>query len=92
MEVAALAPDRIAGLVLIGTKAERRLDSGLHVTHANDLRRMGLTAAWAEWWKPAFSVSTSSAIIAEAESILMRQPLEDVVRGRQGVPQPPKQR
>ncbi|MRH96354.1 alpha/beta fold hydrolase [Agrobacterium tumefaciens] len=81
LEVAALAPDRVAGLIIIGTKAARRVDSRVNLTYADDLQRMGLKAAWAEWWKPAFSPSTSPEIIAEAEGILMRQPLEDVVRG-----------
>lgn len=81
LEVAALAPDRVAGLILIGTKAARRVDSRVDTTYADDLQRIGLEAAWQEWWRPAFSSSASPAIIAEAEGILMRQPLEDVVRG-----------
>ncbi|MFK3781728.1 alpha/beta fold hydrolase [Agrobacterium sp. NPDC089420] len=81
LEVAALAPDRVAGVILIGTTAARRVDSRVNPTYADDLQRIGLKAAWQEWWKPAFSPNTSPAIIAEAEDILMRQPLEDVVRG-----------
>jgi len=82
LEVAALAPERIAGLVLIGTKAARRLDSAFQATAVKTLREKGLEAAWHEWWEPAFSTSTSPpAIIAEAKRILMRQPLEDVVLG-----------
>ncbi|MDR6903848.1 alpha/beta hydrolase [Rhizobium miluonense] len=81
LEVAALAPERVAGLILIGTKAARRLESRLHATYAERLQEMGLEVAWHEWWKPAFSATTSAAIIDEAESILMRQPLDDVIRG-----------
>ncbi|KWV54785.1 hypothetical protein AS026_38105 [Rhizobium altiplani] len=81
LEVAALAPERVAALVLIGTKAARRLDSGLRATYATTLQEMGLSAAWHEWWKPAFARTTSAAIIAEAESIVMLQPIDDVLRG-----------
>lgn len=81
LEVAALAPERVAGLVLIGAKAARRLDPTFHATAVKALRERGLEAAWREWWEPAFSTATSPAIIAEAKSILMRQPLDDVARG-----------
>jgi len=81
LEVAALAPERIAGLVLIGTKAARRLDSAFHAKYLKKLQELGLDAAWHEWWEPAFSTTASPAIIAAAKSILMRRPLEDVVLG-----------
>lgn len=81
LEVAALAPERVAGLVLIGTKAARRLDPAFHATAVKTLREQGLEAAWRKWWEPAFSTVTSPAIIAKAKRILMRQPLDDVVLG-----------
>ncbi|OEC93589.1 alpha/beta hydrolase [Rhizobium sp. YK2] len=81
LEVAALAPERIAGLVLIGTKATRRLDSAFHATAVKTLREQGLEVAWREWWEPTFSPTASPNVIAEARQILMRQPLKDVVRG-----------
>lgn len=81
LEVAALAPERVAGLVLVGTKAARRLNSAFRTTAVKFLREQGLEAAWREWWEPAFSTKTPPAIIAEARRILMRQPIEDVVRG-----------
>jgi len=56
LEVAALAPERIAGLVLIGTKAARRLDPASKAKDIHTLQRQGLEAAWEEWWVPAFSV------------------------------------
>lgn len=81
LEVAALSPERIAGLVLIGTRAARRLDSAFHATAVKTLWEQGLEVAWLEWWKPAFSTAASADVVAEARQILMRQPLEDVVRG-----------
>ena len=41
LEVAALAPDRVAGLIIIGTKAARRVDSRVNLTYADDLQRDG---------------------------------------------------
>ncbi|TCU10036.1 alpha/beta fold hydrolase [Rhizobium sullae] len=46
LEVAALAPDRVAALVLIGTKASRRLDPVYHASALETLHEKGLEAAW----------------------------------------------
>ncbi len=54
LEVAALAPERVAALVLIGTKAARRPDPALQATAVKTLREQGLEAAWREWWGPPF--------------------------------------
>jgi pimeloyl-ACP methyl ester carboxylesterase len=81
LEIAALAPERVAGLVLIGTKATRRPDPLVYSTAVTILREQGLDVAWREWWEPAFSKAASPTIIDEARHILMRQPLEDVLLG-----------
>lgn len=81
LEVAALAPDRVAGLVLIGTKAARRPNPEFLATAIKTLEQQGLEAGWREWWEPAFSSSTSPAVVAAAKRILMRQPLANVTRG-----------
>lgn len=81
LEVAALAPKRVAGLVLVGTKAARRPDPAFHATAIKVLREQGLEVAWREWWEPAFSAESPRSIIAEAKRILMLQTLEDVVLG-----------
>lgn len=81
LEVAALAPDRVAALVLIGTKAWRRLDLVYHASSLETSHERGLEAAWGEFWEPLFATRTSSQVIEEAKRITMRQPLEDVARG-----------
>ncbi|WP_164866991.1 alpha/beta fold hydrolase [Sinorhizobium meliloti] len=81
LEVAALAPDRVAALVLIGTKAWRRLDPVYHASALETLREKGLEAAWQEFWKPLFAKKASPRTIEAAKRITMRQPLEDVARG-----------
>ena len=52
LEVAALAPDRVAALVLIGTKATRRLVPAFHVSALKMLREMGVEAGWAPFHHP----------------------------------------
>ena len=81
LEVAALAPDRVAALVLIGTKAWRRLDPVFHASALETLHDKGLEAAWCAFWKPLFASETSSGTVEKAKRITMRQPLEDVARG-----------
>lgn len=81
LEVAALAPDRVAALVLIGTKAWRRLDPIYHASALETLHEEGLEAAWCKFWKPLFANAASPATIERAKRITMRQPLEDVAQG-----------
>jgi len=81
LEVAALAPDRVAVLVLIGTKAWRRLDPVYHASALKTLREKGLEAAWHEFWEPLFGKAALPGTVESAKRIMMRQPLEDVARG-----------
>lgn len=81
LEVAALAPDRVAALVLIATKAWRRLDPVSHALALETLYQKGLEAAWGEFWKPLFANETPPGIVEGARCITMRQPLENVARG-----------
>lgn len=81
LEVAALAPNRVAALVLIGTKAARRLDPASHASALETLHEKGLAAAWNEFWKPLFAKGVSSRVIEEAKRITMRQPVDDIARG-----------
>jgi pimeloyl-ACP methyl ester carboxylesterase len=55
LEMAALAPDRIAGLVLIGTKAGHRPDPVLHTNAVAALCGQGVEAAWEMFWASLFS-------------------------------------
>lgn len=81
LEVAALAPDRVAALVLIGTKAARRLDPAYHASALGTLHERGLGAAWGEFWEPLFAKRASPRAIEGAKRISMRQPLTDIARG-----------
>jgi pimeloyl-ACP methyl ester carboxylesterase len=83
LEVAALAPERVAGLVLIGTKAARRPNPEFLGSAVSLLQTHGLDAAWREWWGPAFSNKSAPSVVAEAKRILMLQSQQDVVLGVQ---------
>ena len=81
LELAALAPDRIAGLVLIGTKAGTRRDPALKARVLSTLHEKGVEAGWDEFWAPLFSAWTDATVIAEAKAIALRQRPEDIARG-----------
>jgi pimeloyl-ACP methyl ester carboxylesterase len=81
LELAAAAPDRVAALVLIGTKAEHRPDPALHASALATLRDKGLAEAWNVYWAPLFSHSASSEVIGDAKRTALRQSPLDVARG-----------
>src|SRR5882724_3064882 len=81
LEVAVAAPDRVAALVLIGTKAGHRPDPALHASALETLREKGLEEAWNVFWAPLFSRSASSQAIDDAKQIMLRQSPLDIARG-----------
>lgn len=81
IELATFAPDRVAALVLIGTKASHRPDPALHASALETLREKGLEEAWMVYWAPLFSRSTNSQVIGDAKRITLRQSPLDVARG-----------
>ncbi len=83
LELAALAPDRVRALVLVGAKAAHRPDPAARDAAVELLRRDGMDAAWRALWEPLFSRSTAPAVVRFAHEIAGRQPVEDVVRGVQ---------
>jgi pimeloyl-ACP methyl ester carboxylesterase len=81
IEVAVAAPDRVAALVLIGTKANHRRDPGLHAEALRMLRERGMEEAWHRYWAPLFSPSADNAVIAGAKRMALAQSPEAVERG-----------
>jgi pimeloyl-ACP methyl ester carboxylesterase len=81
LELAGAAPDRVAALVLIGTKAEHRPDPALHSSALETLQEKGLEQAWKVFWAPLFSRSANSQVIRDAKLIMLRQSPLDVARG-----------
>lgn len=81
IEVAALAPERVAALVLIGTKAAHRPDRVLRDSVLQVLREKRLEEAWRTLWAPLFSSSATSQAVDLGRRIAVRQLSRDVARG-----------
>jgi pimeloyl-ACP methyl ester carboxylesterase len=81
LEAAIAAPDRIAALVLIGTKAAHRRDPALEAAVLQSLREQGLAESWRAGWKPLLSKAASGEAVAESERIACRQSPREVARG-----------
>lgn len=81
LEIAAMAPDRVAALILIGTKAAHAPDPALRDAALAMIATEGLDAAWRAYWAPLFAPSTRPAILESARTIALRQRAEDVARG-----------
>ena len=81
LEVAALAPDRVTALVLIGTKANRRPDPDFLASALKAIREKGMAAAWHEIWEPLFSDRTPPRAVSDAKHMALLQSAEDVSRG-----------
>ena len=81
LELAALAPERVAALVLIGTKARHWPDPALHFLALRTLREKGMEEAWNVFWAPLFSGSTAHQVIESGRQMMLRQSPRDVARG-----------
>ena len=81
LELAVAAPDRVAALVLIGTKAGHRPEPALHASALETLQEQGLEEAWKIFWAPLFSHCANSQVIGDAKRIMLRQSPLDIARG-----------
>lgn len=81
LEVAHLAPERVAGMVLVGTKADHRADPSFQAEAVRVIREEGRDAAWRRYWRPLFDADSPHAVTDAAYRIMMRQSEDDLVRG-----------
>ena len=81
LEVAAAAPERVAALILIGTKTKHSPDPDLHASALDLIERDGIDRTWQRYWAPLFSTSTDEAIVDAARKTALRRPPEDIARG-----------
>jgi len=81
VEVARIAPHRVAAVVLIGTKVEHRPEPGLHAAAVEMLREQGIAAAWQRYWAPLFSPAAERKVLAAAERIAFAQSSEALKNG-----------
>ncbi|MGO7284620.1 alpha/beta fold hydrolase, partial [Rhizobium ruizarguesonis] len=81
LEVAAIASDRVAALVLIGTKARHRPDPILHFSALETMQKEGLEKAWDAFWAPLFSKAAAGGVVDAARLTFLRQSSGDVAKG-----------
>ena len=67
MEMALLAEDRVAAVVLVGAKAGHRPEPMLRRECLDLLERGGVEAGWDRYWAPLFSAAAPSEVVAEAK-------------------------
>lgn len=81
MEMAVLAPDRIAAVALVGAKAGHRPEPMLRDECVDLLQREGVEAGWDRYWAPLFSPATSLDLVADARRIAMESSSADIATG-----------
>ena len=81
LEVTTAAPERVAALVLIGTKAEHNPDPDLHASALELIEKEGVNRAWERYWAPLFSKSADPKVVEAAQSAALRRPSDDIARG-----------
>jgi pimeloyl-ACP methyl ester carboxylesterase len=81
LELAYLAPEQVAAVVLIGSKASVRPDPIARDQAIRTLETEGLGAAWSAYWEPLFGASVSPDVLAPARELAMSQDVCHVVTG-----------
>ena len=66
LELARLAPQQVAGLVLIGAKAGVRPEPALRDRAIQCVEQHGVDEAWTAFWRPIFGPHSSAALIESA--------------------------
>ena len=81
LEMAAIAPERVASLILIATKARHSPDPYLHKSALNVIGKEGINAAWLRYWAPLFSRAANEKVVEAARKMALRQRPEELARG-----------
>ncbi|MDP1794028.1 MAG: alpha/beta hydrolase [Acidimicrobiales bacterium] len=81
LEVAALAPDRVRSLVLIGAKAGHRPDPEFRDEALRVLGEDGLDAAFDKYWAPLFAPGTDPSVIDRGRAFAHAAGVAAVRRG-----------
>lgn len=81
LEVARLAPDRVAAVVLVGAKASHRPEPSFRDEVIGVLGTQGMATGWNRFWAPLFGARADPAAVEGARRIAVQQDVDDVIRG-----------
>ena len=81
LEMARRCPDRIAGLVLVGSKAAHRPEPQLRDRYIDLQRQGGAAALWDELGPRYFGPSSPASSVAKGRAWALEQSAEDLIRG-----------
>ncbi|MGV3550824.1 alpha/beta fold hydrolase [Rhizobium sp.] len=80
LEVARIAPERVAALILIGTNARHRPNPEFQAHALRIVKEGGVTAGWDQFWHPLFC-NENAAARAEGRRLATSHSAEDIARG-----------
>ena len=81
LEIMRLAPDRVAGAVLIGTKARHDPDPEALSVSQNTVENEGVAGAWERYWKPLFEQNSDVEVVQIAQEIALAQSNTALISG-----------
>ncbi len=81
LELARLAPDRVAAIVLMGAKASVRPEPHLRDEAIQVLAEGGMAKAWPRYWAPLFSNGAKPELVEAARQTACAQDTSDVIAG-----------
>ena len=81
LEIMRLAPDRVAGAVLIGTKARHDPDPDALSESQNTVENHGVSGAWERYWKPLFEKNDDVEVVLTAQEIALAQSETALISG-----------
>lgn len=80
LQVARIAPSRVAALILIGTNARHRPNPEFHARALRILEEGGVAAGWDAFWHPFFAGGNEAAR-SEGRRLAMSHSAQDIARG-----------
>ena len=81
LEMARAAPERVRGVILIGTKIGVRPDPVARDAVIAVLREQGVEAAWRRYWRPLLGAACAEPTVSTARRIALEQGVDDLVNG-----------
>jgi len=81
LEMARAAPERVRGVVLIGTKIGVRPDPAARDAVIAVLREEGVEATWRRYWRPLLGAACAESTASTARRMALEQDVGDLITG-----------